>query len=79
MEYLYVSFLHRTRPSLIFVLACLALAKACDVAGLDEWHHNAGVDARDSLASVLVMMREYPGVHPPGDGHDMPILVAVDL
>ncbi|KAH0285128.1 hypothetical protein M436DRAFT_86002 [Aureobasidium namibiae CBS 147.97] len=43
-------------------MSCYNLAKACAVAGLEEWHHNAGVDARESLASVLAMRFAYPGV-----------------
>jgi hypothetical protein len=57
----------------------MALVRACALGGLDEWHHNAGLDARDFLVSVLTMMQAYPGVHAPCDGHTLPILVAVDL
>jgi hypothetical protein len=76
---MYVSLLPYKHISLTLVLACLVLAKACDVAAPDEWHHNAGVDARDSLASVVIMMLEYPGVRLPTHDCDLPILVSVDL
>jgi len=66
-------------PTLILCSACYNLAKACGVAGLEDWHHNAGVDARESLASVLAMMFAYPGVTLPQEDIQMPVLAAVDL
>lgn len=45
----------------------------------DVAYHNAGVDAREPLASVPAMMFAYPGVHQPEANPFMPILVAVDL
>jgi hypothetical protein len=62
--------------SLTLVLACLALAKACRIAGLEEWHHNAGVDAGDSLVSALAMMYTYAGVRLPNNNLELPDLDA---
>jgi len=64
---------------LMLPVACYNLAKACGVATQEQWHHNAGVDARESLASVLAMMFAYPGVRKPEANPYMPILAAVDL
>jgi hypothetical protein len=80
MEYLYVLSLEPSpMPTLTLIAACLALAKACGVSECDQWHHNAGVDGRLSLLSVLKMMMAYPGINSIKDDASLPILVAVDL
>jgi hypothetical protein len=58
--------------TLTLILDCLALAKACKLSRVEEWHHNAGVDARHSLLSIIKMMMAYPGATPFQEGHDMP-------
>lgn len=66
-------------PMLMSPAACFNLAKACGVNAPEQFHHNAGIDARESLASVVKMMFYYPGVGAPKPGPQMPILAAVDL
>ena len=49
------------------------------MAAPEGYHHNAGVDARESIESVIAMLIAWPGSRKPADDWQMPVLVAVDL
>jgi len=51
-------------------LACYNIAKACGVAAPEVYHHNAGVDARESIESVLAMLLVWSGTRIAGCHHN---------
>lgn len=49
------------------------------VAVPEDWHHNAGFDARKPLESVISIFLAYPSVPTSKSDWHLPFLVAVDL